>query len=508
MAAFFRCENDVKLAACAGFGTVVAGRLVTSALKGSYERLVGDMSDETMKDLAREAFSENVQVHARLNANHDIGWPREAAQKQILPQFQRYIDDLLNKSTLSDSDRASLERYQKSVEAIKATLARGEGDVPAPHIVMTDKHAYLIKPGARFEDLPLEIQLKYRNEARPGIEFLRAALRQGRTLDQRMVDDLTRFLWRDFLENHFGRHLYGETNFEGFLAKIKRDEAVLSRTSESRAVTTFESHLGVAFAEANHQAEMDLALELRSTAKSLVSRVGDKIGEKAGSSILKRAVLQLGPQISRLGAKAPLLLAGLGVAVALDMAFSVSPTACDANVTMAKYALLDPDNKCQPVLKYSSKFENLANSPDDEIVRALSDHSTCDYFTKFYSQALAQPKFVSLECHNQYFKLKTRSASGEVIDHRVIYYPDTNDIRQIYLEQSTVKTMGTLLINRDGSINPSTPRAWEIATPLRLYIEDARTCCASKDDQERSRCLQTYNGNSEQQPSRGERVSN
>lgn len=195
--------------------------------------------------------------------------------------------------------------------------------------------------------------------------------------------------------------------------------------------------------------------------------------------------------IKKLGKKAPLVGGGyvtLSAAVAGEV-LNVTPTACQE----IQHRFINLDEKCNPIYEVNDTVIKALLNRQNFSLAMHQQPGLCEYYTKLHQKLFKQPRFEKLECKKDRFVLSVRESSGQAQTYTVSYNNGTQQIRQINGKHGNL-----LEVRNDGTIkNASGPGVAQLVVPMKLYMTDAYECCNASDPHERTSCLATYNGTSD-----------
>ena len=223
-------------------------------------------------------------------------------------------------------------------------------------------------------------------------------------------------------------------------------------------------------------------------------------GDSAAAGIQRSAAWTL----ARLGAKSPLIGGGVfGLALlATTETLRSTQIGCTESLDGPYITRDSSTNNCAIKHEFSMNVLKTLDLSPEEQKRALSIPAVCDFYKKLHDKMLVVPKFKSLECKSQGFNLKTTASDGSTLEHQAQYFYGSQKLRQINFQSSQptgARWNGPLEMNDDGSIkNITSQYVAERAIPIRLYIEDAHSCCTETNDAEHEKCLAVFNGKTPQ----------
>jgi hypothetical protein len=239
----------------------------------------------------------------------------------------------------------------------------------------------------------------------------------------------------------------------------------------------------------------------RALAKSALGGLEEASGGDGTVAGIQRSAAWI---LARLGAKSPLIGGGVFGLALLATTETLRPTQTGCMDSLGDdYITRDSSSKnCAIKHEFSENvLKTLDLSPENQ-KRALSIPAVCDFYKKLHDKTLAVPKFKSLECKSQGFNLKTTASDGSTLEHQAQYFYGSQKVRQINFQNSEAtdaRWNGPLEVNADGSIkNIASQYVAERAIPIRLYIEDAHSCCIETNDAEHEKCLAVFNGKTPQ----------
>lgn len=248
---------------------------------------------------------------------------------------------------------------------------------------------------------------------------------------------------------------------------------------------------------------------IRSQAETLVTEhvmedlVNRHIGQRLGEGL--RTMWKAIPAIGKVPTWLRTRLISVGF-IGLNEFFYPRMTSCTASAHPSTHVEMNRWTEgCHDVYQANQNVIAFLQKSKEEQLAELKDPRACYFYEKFFEAVLGQPQFTRLTCHEERgFELVTESKDGDVLEHKVFYWPGTRNIRQIAIRPQRLnpnkkdlrpKAASIIHLTQTGDIvNMASSELVQAAVmPLRLYIMDAHGCCNAQDENYKASCLSAYN---------------
>ena len=474
------CQNQAGLAACAGLGTVVAGRFMQKGIQKALDTLLEkkplplgysnklggiyeDLPDAMRKWYTAMKNSGETEFRFRsLPPHDDLFNTIKFSQYKDYDSIPKYIQEQLEKRFGEKIQRAAFmsTKYlylgtEKAIDMQRQSLAQNTSIYLESFFDDSDKRFFHSKPELEGE----AAELKAKQLAGETLSENDRFFLQMEESDSRIIDKSKRewmILGRD-----------------GEMLKKEKLAGKTLTDKETDFLNYYEKRMNLS------KNFMDLfEKEVRGTSPSVA-----KLATTARNAI------------ARAGIKAPLVAGGV-VSLAYIVgseAMNSDPTACQE--LNDQYVNRDKEHNCAYDYSVNSNVLKMLDLPAEEQQKLMKNPKVCNFYSKLHEKLLKQPQLVGLECHQSSFSVTTKSDDGVETKYQAQYFQNQKDIRQVNIfGKSGISTKGPIQMEADGTIqNLDSKYVAEVALPMRLFIPDAQACCQNGDDQEHTKCLSAFN---------------
>lgn len=235
--------------------------------------------------------------------------------------------------------------------------------------------------------------------------------------------------------------------------------------------------------------------------------VNRRIGQRLGEGL--HGILKEIPFIGKMPSWVKARLLSAGFVVVSEVLYPRIPSCMSSEHPSTHMEVNRWTEGCHSVYQVNENVIAFLQMSAERQLTELKDPRACSFYQKFHNAVLNQPKFTGLTCHgDRSFELTTESTDGDVIEHKVLYWPGTRNIREIAIRprrlnphKKELRPKAASLINLTSSgdiVNMANSESIQSAVmPLRLYIMDAHGCCNAKNEDYKTQCLAAYNRQSD-----------
>jgi hypothetical protein len=452
--AYVTCQESGKIDSCAGLATVLGHRPTSESDRQRYLDLIERNQVPIITALARKL--------------HHVWRDRKKLKEPLyrLIELNREIEKM--REALYPEEGSALGKLKSQAAALARAIAIQNTKLPKipavyePALRYTDAGLYDIA-NSDYDNLPEDYKRKNQLYAR---EILRKYMQKVMSSEQRTLLSLV---------------------FDQTTSPIK-DAALESLKSNA----TEAIHGTI-----SSQAEVLLTEHM---VDDLVNRhIGQRLGQ--GLHNMWRGI----PFVSQLPPWIRARLLSISM-IAINESFYPRITSCEASAHPSTHVQTNRWTEgCHDVYEVNRNVIDFLQRSNDEQLQELKDPRACSFYEKFHTAVLGQPKFSRLTCNgDRNFELVTESKDGDVIEHKVLYWPGTHDIKQIAIRPRHLnpnkkylkpKTASIIDLTQNGDVMNMANSEIIQATvmPLRLYIMDAHGCCNAQDSGYKAACMAAYN---------------